>query len=271
MLQPRSRRSSAWLLMLLISMGAEMLPGLGCHAQATTTQPAPASAPLDPAVEQWLDRLQEQSEQTKTFQGNVRYDRNQKLVGDRQRRFGTLVYAVGPPAKFAVHFDRLVVDERVDKQDRWYIFDGQWQVERIDDEKQFIKRQVVAPNAPPDRANPLGIGEGPFVLPVTMKKDRILKCFDVSLVEPAPAELPNTVHLKLVPKPNRRSDYSQIDLWYDRASLLPVRAQALDESENETVIEVSKPRVNEPVEEKVFDTDEPKEAGWHVEVTPWEE
>lgn len=252
-------------LMLLTAAAA------ACAADsAPVTQPA-AEVKIDPAVEDLLTRVEAGSKDLRTFNADLRYDRNQALVGDKQRRFGKIVYVVGPPAKFAVHFDRLVVDGRVEKQDQWFIYDATWLVERNDAEKSFSKRQVVPPDAPKDRADPLNLGEGPFALPITTKKDQILKKYDVT-IEPAvkEADPKNTVHLKLTPRAGVKSGLTRIDLWYDKDTLLPTQARTLDESENETVILVSKIVVNEAVEEGVFDVTEPKERGWNVQVVPWE-
>lgn len=237
---------------------------------APTTQPA-AEVGVDPAADELLTRIEAKAKDLRTFKADLRYDRNQVLVGDKQRRFGKIVYVVGPPAKFAVQFDRLLVDGRVEQQNQWFIYDAKWLVERNDAEKSFIKRQVVPPDAPKDQSDPLNLGEGPFALPITTKKDQILKKFDV-VIEPQMKETDpkNTVHLKLTPRAGVKSDLTRIDLWYDLETLLPTQARTLDESENETVILVNKIVVNEPVEDQVFDAAEPKDRGWSVQVVPWE-
>jgi hypothetical protein len=259
-----------------LAAAAALLRALAASAPAAAPAAPPATRPaedaaVDPAADELLTRIEARSKDLRTFRANVRYDRNQVLVGDKQRRFGSIVYVVGPPAKFAVHFDRLLVDGRVEKQDQRFIFDGRWLVERKDAEKQFTKRQVVAPDAPKDQADPLNLGEGPFALPVTAKKERINRKYNAVLV-PADKELDpkNTVHLKLTPRAGVKSDLTRIDLWYDQETLLPVQARTLDDSENESVILVSNAVVNEKVDEQVFDTTEPQERGWNVEIVPWE-
>jgi hypothetical protein len=266
------RTAFVWVAALLLSVVLLLALPQIARAEDTvmTVATQPAADATSPEAVAWLDRIQEKSSQIKTLQADLRYDRNQGLVGDKQRRFGTLVFQTGPPKKYAIHFDRLLVDGRIDKQDRWYIFDGTWLVERLDAEKQFTKRQIVAPGTAADKADPLDLGEGPFALPITAKKDRLLQRFNVALVASEKDDPANSIHLKLTPRENFKSDYTQVDMWYDRASLLPVHVRTLDESENETVILVTKPRVNDPVEDKVFDTSEPKGDGWRVETTPWE-
>lgn len=223
--------------------------------------------------EQELLRLIEMSTSTvRTLRAQLVYDRTQQLVGDRQRRFGTLVYEMGPPARFAVHFDRLLVDRRMDHDDRWYIFDGQWLAERYDDEKLFIKRQVVPPpspgaeDIPPD---PLALGAGPFALPIGLKREQVVKRFDVSLTPPANDDSP--FHLHLVPKPDYPSEFTEVDLWYERKRLLPTRVRTIDDSENETVVSLSQFRVNEPADTNVINTSPPSDPGWRIEIKPWQQ
>ncbi|MEE9212660.1 MAG: outer membrane lipoprotein carrier protein LolA [Phycisphaeraceae bacterium] len=243
-----------------------------CHSGAQTTQPATQPAAHSDPVDSWLDRIEHRSAQIATLQARLRYDRIQVLVGDEQRRFGKLFYEAGPPARFAIHFDKLVTDQnRLERQDRWYIFDGRWLVERLDDQKQYRKYEIIPPDAEPEQADPLALGQGPFAVPLDFRKDRVLQRFEASLVAPADDDPPDTVHLHLVPKPGFGSDVTEIDLWYDRQSLLPVRARTIDESENEAVIDLTRPRVNEPVDPTLFDTSVPKARGWLVEIKPWEE
>jgi len=256
---------------IVIAFSLAALAPLPCLAQdAATTQPA--TRVVDPAAaEAWLDKIEAKSKELKSIQADVIYDRNQVLQGDRQRRTGKLVCVTGPPAKFAVHFTNLIVDDRADKQDRWFLFDGQWLVERQDTEKLFMKRQIVPPNAKPEQADPLRSGDGPFVLPITLEKERTLKRFSVVLEDPAKGDPANSVHLRLTPRDGTTSDYTRIDLWYDRDTLTPVRARTINDAEDESIIELRKSRINEPVDMKMFDVSEPKEEGWHVEVTPWEQ
>ena len=107
----------------------------------------PRPAALSPQASDWLDQLQAHSKTIQTFQANVRYERIQGLQGDKQIWKGVLLYTPGPPARFAIHFDKHLVDERLDTQNHWYVFDGAWLVEKIegDGDKKFYKHQIVAP------------------------------------------------------------------------------------------------------------------------------
>jgi len=238
--------------------------------RADEIEQAPPTAPRAEDAMYWLDRIEEQAAQVKTLHANIVYDRVQQLVGDRQRRFGTLVYETGPPARFAVHFDRLLLDQRLDHQDRWYIFDGVWLIERLDTEKQFFKRQVnPRPEGDPALAPPnsLSNGAGPFPLPMAHQKDQILSRFHVDLGENSVDDPEDSIHLHYVPKPNASIRFTQMDIWYDRQTLQPIRARTVDDSQNESIVRFTDIRLNELVDAGIFDISEPTQPGWQVEVT----
>ncbi len=235
----------------------------------TRVVPAPPPKPT-PEVIAVLDKLEKQSKETKTMQAVVRYDLNQTLQGDEQQRFGKIVYESGPPARFAAQFDTLRVDKKSIASKQWFLFDGKWLVHKLDDKKQFFKWQVVAPDAKPEDADPLGLGRGPFVVPVALRKDLLLSKYKVDLIAPdAKADPKNSMHLKLTPLPGQRINFTEIDLWYDRETLLPQRARTMNESETESIIHLSEVVLNGKVEGNPLDTAEPNEKGWEVQVTPW--
>ena len=244
-------------------------------ASAQTTQPAqtrPALAGVDPQVIALLDRIEKRSTEVKTLQAHLVFDRTQELLGDKQRRLGTLIYVAGPPARFAAHFNELRADGRSEKKNRWYIFDGSWLVEKMEDQtpKRFSKWQIVPPGARPEEANPLALGGGPFVLPVNMNRKVILDRFTVSLEKPDPAKDPaNSYHLKLIPK-TPQQDVTQVDLWYDKSTLLPVKVSTYEaDSGNKSVIVLTDEKTNTPINPKDIDTSEPTGPGWEVTITPW--
>lgn len=253
-------------------------------AVAQPNQAGDTTTTADPQVHEVLDRIAAKAATIQTLQARVRYDRIQELQGDRQRRFGTLYYLAGPPAQFAAHLDQLLADRRLEPMDRWYIFDGTWLVEKIADQKpkQFVKRQIAPPSTGMDaspaqagRPNPLALGDGPFVVPLDFNKERILARFDVTLVaadtNADPANM-TSIHLRLVPRAGQRMNASQIDLWYDAETLLPMRVRSEDaEAGNVSMIDLSKVQVNEAINTTVINTDEPKEQGWDVVIKPWGE
>src|SRR5438046_7567090 len=77
-----------------------------------TSRPA-----LSPEASAWLDKIDAASQQLKTFQADVIYDREQGLMGDKQTRAGRLVYLTGPPAQFAIRFDKRFIGKRMEPLD----------------------------------------------------------------------------------------------------------------------------------------------------------
>ncbi|MEX0776368.1 MAG: hypothetical protein WD042_11745 [Phycisphaeraceae bacterium] len=265
---------------LLVTLVLGTVPARGDDAADAAAPAEAAEAPAatqaapDPAAVALLQRIEAKADDIKSLQATLRYDRIQGLVGDEQRRLGKLYYLAGPPARFAAQFDWLVYDRRRVPQDRSYIFDGVWLVEKIADEKpkKFIKRQVVPPDADPAKVNPLALGAGPFAIPVNMKKDRVLERFQATIAQPHEKDPANSVHLHLVPRRPLRSGVTEVDLWYDQDSLLPLRVRTFEEeSENESIITLGEHKVNEEIDAKMIDTSEPKGDGWDVQVTPWED
>lgn len=234
----------------------------------------------DDQVHQWLDRLEQRGQQIETFTAAISYLREDELTGDRQTRTGRVWYAAAEPdddepARFAVHFDQLVVDGALRRQDRHFIFDGEWLVEKEADRRIFQKRQVVRPGQTFD---PLRV-DGPFPLPIGQKREEVLARFNVALVEPEEADEENLVHLRLTPRddvPRRRgeAEFDVIEIWFDRERLLPERVETR-EGHNRTVVALHGLAVDEADRQELaerFDVEPPPPgSGWRVEVTTFDE
>lgn len=268
---------------LLLAAGCFTFPACAAPEEATT-QPASSEAPTtQPATTQpseaepseldgWLTRIGERSNALKTFQARVRIERTVGIVGDVQTRYGDFVYSAGPPGRFALHIDRLLVDERAEARDHWFVFDGLWLVERDNQAKLFNKRQVSKPgdeNA--EKNDPLASGEGPFVLPLRFDKDRLLARFDAALIPVTDESPQNAVGIRLTPREGVRVDVAQVDLWYDRDTLLPTEIHTSNDANNGRAVYLLKQRVDEGIDEKVFSVKEPTERGWRVDVREWDD
>ena len=259
---------------LLNGCATQLASAYECACSKKAESKKAADKPTLPPVtaQDWLDLIEKKAASIKTLRAKVRYDRVQELQGDEQRRFGTLVFVTGPPAKFSVRFHRMIADETPRKLDNAYTFDGKWLVERDNLAKKFIKLQVVSPDADDERTDPLALGAGPFAVPLGAKKELMLKRFNVKLVKPGEDDPPNTVHLSLVAKAGRDIEYEDIDLWYDRKTLVPARASARQPGTEEVhIYHLTEVQLDEEVKPTEIDTAEPKGRGWHVEITPWKE
>lgn len=246
-------------------------------ADTSATQPAdqPAARPgEDASVDTWLTWLEARGQAITTLQAKLRWDSEQILQGDHQIRFGTLIYEAGPPARFAIPLHALVVDGERQDHTRSYVFDGQWLVEKLDDRKQFFKRQLVPPDADPAQVDPLAQGDGPFALPVRLRKADIESRYRVKLVDPAEDDPENSVHLNLIlletPDADAADDGDVLDIWLDRDSAVPMRVRKTEQEVTVQTYSLFDPVINEALDEKTFDTSEPTDRGWHVEVIRWQ-
>ncbi|MEX0887195.1 MAG: hypothetical protein WD009_12240 [Phycisphaeraceae bacterium] len=278
------------LMLTLTLLAAPACAAAEAYEPDASPPPAAASTPdADASVEEWLDAIEARSADLDTLRGQVAYLRVQRLLGDRQTRYGTLVYDAGPPTRFDAHFDRIAVLDRIEEQDHRFTFDGRWLAERLADRRQFILRELV----PADQVgeNLLRLGQGPFAIPLDLKRDTVLERFEVELVdiEPAaaaegeageqagdafaeahhgvpPVDVDGTVRLRLTPREGVEIDQSRIELWYDRELLLPVRVYTVDEeNETESVISLGRFETGVEVDEAQFSVEPPDEPGWQIE------
>ncbi|RME28941.1 MAG: outer membrane lipoprotein carrier protein LolA [Candidatus Zixiibacteriota bacterium] len=215
------------------------------------------------SAEAWLDRIEQKAACIETLTARLRYDNNQLFLGDEQRRFGTLVYRAGPPPRFRVHFDRKLVDGHWSQPDLYYIFDGIWLLKRDHENKSAVRYQLVDEADPDDTE--MSLTDGPFPLPFNLRKDRVLQRYEVQLVEDDTTGEGGDVHLKLTPRDLDDTKLREIDLWFDRQTLLPVRVETLDDSETQTVVYLSEVQVNVDLDDDTFDTSLPNDTGWQTD------
>ena len=228
-------------------------------------------------VDTLLDQIEAKADTIKTYKAAIRFDQIQGLLGDEQTRFGALYYVTDPKVKFAVDFQRVVIDKKLKEQNRQWVYDGTWLVERVEDKKQFFKRQVHAAAKHDDQSpdDLMSLENSPFPIPLQAKKAQVLKRFNVSIITTkSEKDDPKDIafyHLKLIPKPDMGINFTQIDLWYDQATMLPVKCHTInDDSDDEQIFSLFKAELNGEIDPKYLSTAVPTERGWQVEITPLE-
>ncbi len=262
--------------------------------------PASTSATAIDSVETLLDALERADVGVRTFQSELIYDRRFRLQGDRHVRWGRLFFQAEPPAApggrarrtFAVRFETLTIpddtgDIRRPDESLW-VFDGQWLIEKRENERQFVKRQIARPEDPVD---PLRLGEGPLPIPIGQKKADILARYDAQFLpagdglntppDVAPdsheareaaamqAFVRDTYQLRLIPKGGAAGDeeFREVRLWYTRGALLPRAARTINRAGDESLVLLAGARVNEPLDPKVMSVETPDPAqGWSVQI-----
>ncbi len=240
------------------------------------------------SVDDLLTALEHADAGLETLTARINYFKTFAIQSDEQERRGRLYFkaepspeeGVPPRRRFAVTFDELVVGTRSEKSILHYAFDGQWVVEKTPGDRQFTKRQVVPPG---ETFDPLKIGEGPFPVPIGQKRAEILDRFDATLPPPTEGlENPNyvmfvrfnsLVELLLKPKPGtaEADSFEEVRIWYQPTGhMLPLIARTVTPAGDVSLVILTEPVVNEPIDDAVFSTDvPPADEGWHVHISEY--
>ena len=236
-------------------------------AEPKQVEGAKQPAASDEVVE-LLRRIESESAKLNTLKTRVRYTRLQGLTGDEQRRFGDFYYVAGDedkPTRFAVLFDRLVIDERARPMETWYVFDGNWLLERDHEDKTAVRRELVPKGA--ERSDMLNMGEGQLPIPLKLKADQVLKQYKVDKLEDVPFGDQTLHHLKLTPLKGGK-DVTPVELWFDSKTLL-LQKIVTEEDGDEIEMLFPTPKLNPEIKQEVFETQLPdKKDGWQVQEVP---
>ncbi|MGB0767959.1 MAG: LolA family protein [Phycisphaeraceae bacterium] len=243
-------------------------------AESGETLKSPPEDDAEPDAETLalLRRIEAASADLETFKTRVRYTRIQTLTGDEQRRFGDFYYAAGKaetPTRFAVMFDRLVVDERARPMQTWYVFDGNWLLERDHDRKTAVRRELVPAGA--ERSDTLDMGQGQMPIPLKIKAEELLENYRVQRLPNTPFGDRTLHHLRLTPRqhsPERGDEPVPMDLWFD-SETLRLHKVVTTEDADEIEMLFPTPELNPEIADEVFKTEPPDEAdGWQVQEVP---
>ncbi|MDQ7012421.1 MAG: hypothetical protein Q9O74_00825 [Planctomycetota bacterium] len=227
----------------------------------------------------------------------VRYVKTFDIQGDTQQRDGRLAFVSTPvdrdvhpetdaefDRRFAIVFERLELDNgrRIEDEStaylELYIFDGEWLAEIRPFDKQFIRRQVVAPG---EKWDPLRLGEGPFPIPIQQRRADILERFDVELLDgledvierPVRGVAGKCYQLRLTPKPEaNEKELREIRVWYQKDTLLPRMAKTISQAGDTSFVLLKNMQTNADAEitEAELTTQPPADrAGWNITVEPY--
>jgi len=251
-------------------------------------QPEAQSRPFDTATD-LLDAIAQQDESTNSLVGTIRFTTINALENDRQQRFGTLAIQrqADGQRNYAVAFTTLLIDDRQEAIDEQFIFDGRWFVERLPEEKQFNKRELVPAGQTLDPMELMR--DAPFWVSLGHDQDRLLASYDAELLpttqslidnENFPelgffAELPtiaNAVQLKLTPKPGSgfEDDWEWVRIWINPETLFPALYIKAEWTGDLQIVELFATKTNTDIPAETFDTTTPSEqSGWRVQISSW--
>ncbi|MFG0242122.1 MAG: outer membrane lipoprotein carrier protein LolA [Phycisphaerales bacterium JB054] len=269
----------------------------------TSNEPVADAAPAQPASEsiaddytdadELLSALETAGNDVRQLSAVVRYVKTFAIQGDTQQRDGTLAFVstpagaeagATPDRRFAIEFQRLELDNGRRIEDastgyrERYIFDGEWLAEVRPFDKQFIRRQVVAPG---DKWDPLRLGEGPFPIPIQQRRADILARFDAELLDGLDGVEERGLRgvagkcyqLRLTPKAEaNEKELREIRVWYQRDTLLPRMAKTISQADDESFVLLKDLLTNADakVSEAELTTALPVDrAGWNITVEPY--
>ena len=197
-----------------------------------------------------LDGLKQKTSRLQSYQCETNYLFSQPVLESKTLRTGNLYYArLGPGSKLRINFDTLTQDENPQqKYGEQYIFDGRW-LTHIDYQiKQVQKRQLAEANEPIDAFE---LAKRNFPLIGFDKTEDLKKEFDVNLV----GEPNGLTHLHLIVKPDSqyKNDYKSVEVWIDKQLMLPAKISAVSTEGDVYEISFAKPKVNEAINERVFE------------------
>jgi outer membrane lipoprotein-sorting protein len=214
--------------------------------------------PID-KIDEILARLNKRSGEIKTYQCKLEHLSRQPLFDSQTLRTGRMWYLRGDKESLLrVDFDTIKQDvEPEEKYVEKFFFDGVW-LTRIDYQLKEVKRyQLVDPNK---------LKEGESIdafdllsedLPIVgfTGTDKLKKEFDITLAEPNSNEPNDTIGLHMVVKPDSvyKDDWVWIDFWIDKKLYLPAKVVTLSTQDDIYEISFIDAKVNELIDEKVFE------------------
>lgn len=250
-----------------------------CAARAAEAEIALGDAGDNDPAHELLAELEASAADLQAFTADVNYIHEENLLGRREIRSGEIIYRVDPVDRsksFAILFNRLIVGDRAQSQQKHYIFAGRWLAEVDHANRQFISREIVPPGRDFD---PLKLGEGPIPLPIGQPKDEVLARFDVTLIEQPPQDGPlrgldNVDGIRLVPKQGTAEarDYQHVDLYYDRTTRLPVGIETLETNDDRKIVRLLNVQHNPQLTDEQLQQlsiEVPDAQEWAIDVRPW--
>jgi len=251
------------------------------EAKPAETVSETQDAPVSEAIVTLLDKLEARCWNLQSFQAKMVYEKEQRLIDTKTIQNGRLYYQVqqdqeGETVRFMLHFtDLQEVDLEEDQAypvirfDEHYFFDGKWVVRRNSRTKTIERWEM---SKEPARRETFRLGKGPFPLPFAIRRDDVLKEFDVSLIEDEGKKSKQEAHLRLVPKKESRfaEEYVSLDLWIDTEAYVAKRLEFESTDSQVTTVVWSEIDVDKAIAGSKFDL-LPGEAGWTETVHPYDE
>ncbi len=283
----------AQLSMLLLVLAACFRAEPPCgESPSAASQPATApAAPRQESIENaddLLTRLETAVTDLRNFKADVLYETFDPVVGSSEYRTGRILYDVSNDGemqdkRFAILFDTLIAGGRRENNfSEHYVFSGGWLAEVDAQRKNFVRRRIVPPGR---NFDPLKLGEGPFPLPVGQPREEVLARYDAEILAEMPKDapdqlrriqkdFPDAVGLALTPRPEspEAEDVDRVEVFYDRATLLPVGVNMVYKTQERKTVRLSALQRNmgfSETDQAALVITDPDPKAWHIEIREW--
>lgn len=225
-----------------------------------------------------VDEILENVEQAdvSSVTATISYTRTDPILERLEIRTGKIIFRTsdGKKREAAIMFDTLIIGRRREEKQKHYIFSGRWMAEIDYENRQFMKRELVAPGQ--KGIDPFELGNGPIPLPIGQTKESILSKFTVTKIS-RPEDGPlaklddNVVGLHLVPK--TKDEWKSIDLYYDPDNWLPIGVRTIETDETKRASRLTNVQLNVLSDEDVqlLNIATPDPTEWSIDVRPWNE
>ena len=226
------------------------------------------------SVDKILDNIEKADVTSLT--AKISYIRTDPILNRREIRTGRVLFRKtdSNTREAAILFDTLIIGRRREEKLKHYIFSGRWMAEVDHDNKQFIKRELVAPGS--ENIDPFELGNGPIPLPIGQTKESVLSKFTVTrIAKPSEGSLSKLddaiVGLHLVPKTEGEWEY--IDLYYDPSNWLPVGVCTVEDDGTKRVSRLSNVQIDalSDDDKKLLNIETPNPKEWSIDIRPWSE
>ncbi|MBN2180630.1 MAG: hypothetical protein JW715_01855 [Sedimentisphaerales bacterium] len=249
---------------------------IGCAYSAAANQDIKRAKQAADPVDKVLENLHKKTLELKSYEGRIEWKFIQPRLFDSQDlRKGNLYYVKeGNKSRLRINFETRKQDE---EKERKYIeqylvtdgaslsypghkFEGMWLM-CIDYQVEELKyAQLTEPNDPNQSTDVFDLAADNLPIVGFSKADELKKQFEVTLVEQKSEESKGfiQVHLKVKPTSVYKDEYTYIDFWIDEKLNLPAKVVAVTTEEDIYEIKFLKPKINQPINRKVFDFEIPK-------------
>jgi outer membrane lipoprotein-sorting protein len=238
-----------------------------------------------------LEKLNKTTSDLKTYQSQIEYKYVQPLLESEALHKGVFYYTrSNGQSAISINFNTLKQDDEKEQKyiEQYIILDGDrlalanhelkgiWLAHLDYQIKEAKYYQVAEPNDPNKSTDVFELASKKLPMLGFSKIEDLKKQFEVRLVEQKKGELEDFIQVHLEVKPNSiyKDDYISIDFWIDKKLNLPAKIIAVKREPEPPYgdieeIKFIKPKVNQNIDNKVFELKIPKGFG-EPEIFPLE-